>query len=85
MLSLVADRRVMISLVSGVQINVGKGIQKEVRLRPSFHVRFVVIIDLVGIEQLAGIVCVVTSLLQPHREVLIVQSLTEEFRITTYQ
>jgi hypothetical protein len=45
--------------------------------------RFVVVGDFLGVEELADVVCVVASRLQPQREVILVEAPRDEFGVAT--
>lgn len=54
-------------LVDGVQVVIRARVEEEVGSCPSCRIGRVVIVYGVSIEELAGVVCVVTSFFQPYR------------------
>ena len=82
-MAFIANRWVAVALKRRVEVRVGVGIKEEVGAIPAGYVRGVVVIDGVGIEELAGIVGVIASSLEPDGQIGVVEALTDEFRIST--
>lgn len=72
MLSMVSHRCLAIALVDGIEIGIGARVQEEVCAGPCRRVRRVIVVDVVGVEQLPCVIGVVTSLLQPDGEIVVV-------------
>jgi hypothetical protein len=81
-LARVADGRVAVALEARVEVHVRVRVQQEVGAVPAGGVRGVVVLDRVRVEQLARVVRVVAGLLQPEREVGVVQPLADELGVS---
>lgn len=79
----VAHWRVVISLVGGVEIGIRVGIEQEVGSVESSNVWGIVVVHGVCIEQLAHVVCLISSALQPDWKEIGIESSFHEFRIST--
>lgn len=77
----VADGGVAVALEAGIEIHVGVRVEQEVGAVPAGWVGRVVVVGGVSVEQLAGVVGVVASLLQPQGEIGVVESLADELGI----
>lgn len=60
-------------------------IKKEIRASESSWEGRVIVADCVSIEQFSRIIGVITGLLQPNRHPSFVESLTDEFGISTFE
>lgn len=64
-LALVGHGLVVVSLERRIDIFVGEGVEEEVRSREASSMGFVVVGDLLGIEELADVIGVVACRLEP--------------------
>ena len=71
----------MVSLERRIDIFVGEGVEEEVRSREASSMRLVVVGDFLGVEELADVVCVVASRLQPQRKVVLVEASRDELGV----
>ena len=51
----------------------------------TLHVGIIVVVDSVCVEQLASVVGVVPCFLEPHGKIVLIESLADEFGVTTWQ
>lgn len=54
-------------LVDWIQVVIRARVEEEVGSCPSCRIRRVIIIDSMGVKELAGVICIVTSFFQPYR------------------
>lgn len=73
----------MVSLICRVQVRVCIRIEQEVRSIKSGDMGRVVIVDSVSVEELSRVIRVVPGLLQPDGKEVGIESLLDEFRITS--
>ena len=74
----------MVSLHRRIPIFIGVWVQEKVRAIPAGRVGGVVVIDAVGVEELARVVGIIASFLQPERKVGAVEALRHKFRVSAY-
>lgn len=79
----VADWRVVVSLVGGIEIRIRVGIEQEVGSVESSNVWGVVVVYSVRIEQLANVIRLISSALQPDWKKIGIEFSFHEFRIST--
>lgn len=80
-LSFVRHWGILVPLIGCVEVAVGEGVKEEVGGGPATGVRLVVVLNCVGVEELAGVVGVVSGFLEPDGEVIGVEPLREELGI----
>lgn len=83
-LALVADWRIMVSLIGCVDVGVSVGVQKEVGAIEPINMRAVIVLDGVGVEEFPGVVGVITSFLEPDGQEVLVEPAIHEFWISTF-
>lgn len=83
--ALVADGGVAIALVGTVQVGVGERVQQEVGAIEAVDKRAVIVLDSVGVEQLASVVRVVPRVLQPNGQEVVVEAAVNELGIASWQ
>ena len=71
-LPLVADRGVSIPLPSAIEIFVRVRVQEEIRASISCWIRCTIVLNRMCIEKLASIVGIISSILEPYREILLI-------------
>ena len=84
MLACVADGGVAVALEAGVEVAVGVGVEQEVGAVPPGWVGRVVVVDGVRVEELARVICVVASLLQPQGQVGVVEPLVDKLGVSAW-
>lgn len=62
-LALIADRRVLVALVGGVEVAVRERVEEEIGARPAGWEGAVIVCDVVGVEELSRVVGVVAGVL----------------------
>lgn len=82
--TLVTDWWVMVSLISCVEISVSVGIEEKIGAVEPVDMGPVVIVDRVSVEELACIVGVVASILEPDWQEVVVEPAINEFWISTW-
>ena len=78
----ITDRPFLIPLPRAVKVGVGVGVKQEIRSRKASRIRGVVVVNAMSIEKLASVVGIDSRILQPHREVLLIQALAYKLRIS---
>lgn len=84
MMTLVADWWVIISLVSRVEICVGVGIEEKIGAVEPLDMGAVIIVDGMSVEELAGVVGVVASFLEPHWQEVLVESAIHKLGVSSW-
>jgi hypothetical protein len=64
--------------------NVGSRIYQEIGSIPAIDPRIVVCGRAMAIHHLSGIICIVSRVLQPNRKIVVVETLLNKARISTY-
>lgn len=78
----IADRLFLIPLPSAVKVGVGVGVKQEIRSRKASRIWGVVVVNVMSIEELASVVGIDSCILQPYREVFLIQALAHKLGIT---
>lgn len=81
MLTLMADRFVIVALEGRVEVTVGEWIEKEIRSVESCWPRGQVVVYCVGVEEFTRVIRVVACFLEPEGEVGRVKTLGYEFGV----
>lgn len=81
--SFITHRLFLIPLPCAVQVRVRVWVQEKVRASKPSGKRRIVIVDVMSVEELAGIVGIDSSVLQPYRKVSFVQAQADELGIAT--
>jgi hypothetical protein len=83
--ALVTYGGILVALIGGVEVGVGVGVEEEVGTIETIDVRAMVIVDCVCIEEFAGVVGVITGLLQPDGEEVVVEAPVDKLGISAYK
>lgn len=78
----ITDRLLLVPLPSAVKVGVGVGVKQEIGSSKASGIRGVVVVNIVSIEKLASVIGVDSCILQPYREVLLIQALVHKLRIS---
>lgn len=78
----ITDRLLLIPLPSAVKVRVGVGVKHEIGSRKASRIRGVVVVNVMSIEKLASVIGVDSCILQPYREVLLIQALVHKLGVS---
>jgi hypothetical protein len=82
-LALVRYGWIVVPLECCIDIFVGERVEQEVRSGEASSMRLIVVGDFLGVEELADVVCIVASRLEPQRKVVLVEASGNELGVTT--
>lgn len=78
----ITDRLLLIPLPGAVKVRVGVGVKQEIGPRKASRIRGVVVVNVVSIEKFASVIGIDSCILQPNREVLLIQALVHKLRVS---
>lgn len=80
--TLITDRLLLIPLPSAVKVGVGVGVKQEIGSSKAGRIWGVVVVNVMSIEKLASVIGIDSCILQPYREVLLIQALVHKLGVS---
>lgn len=78
----ITNRLLLIPLPGAVKVGVGIGVKQEIGSRKASRIRGIVVVNVMRIEKLASVIGVDSRILQPNREVLLIQTLVHKLGVS---
>lgn len=78
----ITNRLLLIPLPGAVEVRVGVGVKQKIGSREASRIWGIVVVNIMRIEKLASVIGVDSCILQPNREILLIQALLHKLGVS---